>query len=59
MLGDTTQYDTAQCYFTSKSPEILDWSKQYITEKEKYHVKEYSKTKKRKMDCISIGIDQP
>ena len=32
-LGYTTQCDTSQCYFTSKSPEILDWIKEYINDK--------------------------
>ena len=26
-LGDITQCDTYQCYFTSKYPEVLDWRK--------------------------------
>ena len=26
-LGNTTQCDTAHCYFTSKTPEILEWRK--------------------------------
>ena len=34
-LGDTTQCDTAQLYFTSKSPEILDWSKLYMNDNNK------------------------
>ena len=29
-LGDSTQCDITQCYFTSKFPEILDWSKLYM-----------------------------
>ena len=33
-LGDTTQWDTAKCYFTSKSPLILDWSKAYMNNKD-------------------------
>ena len=32
-LGNTTQCDTTKCYFTSKSPEILDWSKEYRNNK--------------------------
>ena len=31
-LGESTQCDTDQCYFTSKSPEILDWSKAYMND---------------------------
>ena len=27
--GDTTQCDTAQCYFTSTPPETLDWKQAY------------------------------
>ena len=34
-LGDATQCDTAQFYFTSKSPKILYWSKAYMDDKEK------------------------
>ena len=35
-LGNTTQLDTTQCYFTSKYPEILDWSKAYMNDKYTY-----------------------
>ena len=33
-LGYTNQCNTAQCYFTFKSPEILDWSKACINVKD-------------------------
>ena len=29
-LVDTNQYVTSQCYYTSKSPYILDWIKAYM-----------------------------
>ena len=34
-LGDITQCETDKCYFNSKSPEILDWSKAYMNDNEK------------------------
>ena len=36
MSGDCNQFDTAKCYFTSKPPEILDWIKSYMNNKETY-----------------------
>ena len=43
MLGYTNQCDTAQCYYTSNYPEILDWNKACINNKDTHDVKEYSK----------------
>ena len=34
-LGDINQCETDKCYFNSKSPEILDWSKAYMNDNEK------------------------
>ena len=34
--GYSTQFDTAKFYFTSNPPEILDWSKSYMKNKETY-----------------------
>ena len=60
MSVDTTQCDTAQCYFTSKSPEILDWIKLYLNYKDTAMMfNNIQKSKKRKMDCSSIESDKP
>ena len=34
MLGHTTQCNTSQCHFTYKSPEILDFNKAYMNDKD-------------------------
>ena len=36
MLGDTNQWNTDQCHFTSKYPEILDCSKSYMNDNATY-----------------------
>ena len=59
-LGGSNQCITSQCYFTTNSPEILDWSKAYMNDNDTDMIfLKHSKIKKPGMDYISLESYHP
>ena len=59
-LSDTAQCEISQCYFTSKSPEILEWSKLYMNNKDtNMMLKNIQKSKNVKWTAAQLKLISP